>query len=526
MDAAAGLRLLALPAEMAATREPAALTDARTYADPDLVLLPGPDRRPRAAARARRHFDVPVVHPPLGGANGAVSEYDIGSTRLVSVQRATALSSAGVTLDGTGSDGTDESAILVCDDVGISVDRTTLDASLDHADALVDPVPADRRHLTVLTGRLPATYDRCWLLDRESGAVRAVREPAEVRAGGRSSSDASAVRVRVRGVGSVDNYGDSATVVQMDLAPDTSSGRDGVGDRGESDEPWPIRTVEPIGADAFGVRAVDGVGPKTAAALAERGVRSKADLLETPVSDLTSLPGIGETAAHRMHQHARVLETGEPRRVTVEPLPGETDAEPPLCLDIETDGLSPTIVWQIGVYDPATDDYRAFVERSDPSDPGRVVESFLEWVLGTQSDRTLLTWNGWRFDYTHLESFVERFVPSYRETWESIAKRDLYRWAVTDGNAVLPGRTNKLAAVADAVGYESEGTGLDGATTAAAYSRFIRTGEPLDWERHERYCEDDCRALWAIYEALDGAPVFRRGSEPSPAGQTGLGDFS
>ncbi|MFC3959977.1 ribonuclease H-like domain-containing protein [Halovivax cerinus] len=519
-----GARVLALPTEMAATRESAALTDVRSHADPDLVLLPGPGRRPQAAARARQYFDVPIVHPPLGDAGGTVSEHEVGSTRLIAVQRATALSTAAATVERLESNATDGPAIFVCDDIGVTVDRTTLGASLDHADALVDCVPGDRRLGTVLTGRLPATYDRCWVLDRDGG-VRAVREPAELGSDEHSTPDASAVWLRIRGVGSIDDYGDSGTVVTMDLAPGTSSERDGASDDGDPGDPWPIRSVEPIGADTFGIRAVAGVGAKTAGALDERGIRSKADLLETPVSELAVLSGIGETAAHRMHQHARVLETGEPCRVTAEPLPGESDADPPLCLDIETDGLSPTIIWQIGVYDPATDDHHAFVERTDPSEPGTVIESVVEWLVGTHPDRTLLTWNGWQFDYKHLGSFVERYVPAYCEAWDSIAKRDLYGWAVTDGNAVLPGRTNKLEDVADALGYAGSGTGLDGATTAAAYSQFVRTGEPLDWDRHERYCENDCRALWTVYEALADTPISGASAAATPSGQTGLGDF-
>ncbi|AGB16064.1 hypothetical protein Halru_1454 [Halovivax ruber XH-70] len=529
MDAAVESTVLAIPAEMAATRESTALTDVRAHVEPDLVLLPGPDRRPQAVARARQVFEGPVIHPPLGRVDGAVQNHAVGETSIVPVQRATALSKAASTVAEVHADAPNRPVILVCDDVGVSVDQTTLEASLDHADALADVVPAGRSRVTILTGRLPAEYDRCWVLDREDATVRDVREPAANRLDERSEREGAAtVSLRLRGVGSIDDYGDSGTVVTMRLGHDASqeyADDDATDGTGVADH-WPIRSVDSIGSDAFGIRAVDGVGPKTAQGLADRDVRSRADLLETPVSELAALPGIGASAADRMRQHARVIETGEPRRVTEEALPGSGDADPPLCLDIETDGLSPSIIWQIGVYDPATDNYRAFVERRDPSDPGAVVETFVEWLVGSQSDRTLLTWNGWRFDYKHLGAFVERYVPAYRDPWESIGKRDLYRWAVTDGNAVLPGRTNKLTAVAEALGYERAGTGLDGATTAAAYSRFVRTGEPLDWDRHERYCEDDCRALWAIYDALMDAPMAAHDCDRTPAGQTGLGDFA
>ena len=76
--------------------------------------------------------------------------------------------------------------------------------------------------------------------------------------------------------------------------------------------------------------------------------------------------------------------------------------------------------------------------------------------------------------------------------------------------------------------HESAGTGLSGAQTAAAYRAFRAApddpaAEP-DWDRHRAYCEDDCRALWTVYEAL--ADAERRavaGGEDDR--QTGLTEF-
>ncbi len=523
-----GSTVLALPASVTTGRESSTFTDLREHVDPDGVWIPGPDRVPRAAARVRQFFDVPVVHPPLGATGGPVQRHDFGRVSIVTVQRASALSeavpeiTACTTSDTVESDGPNE-VVLVCDDVGTTIDRTTLEASLDHAAALVDCVPDYRTTLTVLSGRLPAAYDRYWGIDRESGAVIGVFEPGERPCRNGSSADVSRAWLRVCGIGPVDGYSDAGTVVTLELTPDRADEPDREADRDTGARP--IRSIESVAADAFGIRAVDGVGAKTAAKLAERGVSSRRDLLELSAPELASLPGIGSKRARRMRQHARVLETGNARRLSTESLPACNDAEPPLCLDIETDGLSPTILWQVGVYDPATDEYHAFVERTDPSDPGRVLESFLKWLLGGFPDRTLLTWNGWRFDYRHLEAFVGRYVPQYATEWRSVPKRDLYRWAVTDGNASLPGRTNALDDVAAALGYDGANTGLDGAATATAYSRFIRTGDPLEWDRHERYCEDDCRALWAVYEHLAEAPIAEDKPEPTTAGQTGLGEF-
>ncbi|SIR88682.1 RNase_H superfamily protein [Natronorubrum thiooxidans] len=69
----------------------------------------------------------------------------------------------------------------------------------------------------------------------------------------------------------------------------------------------------------------------------------------------------------------------------------------------------------------------------------------------------------------------------------------------------------------------------------------MRTGEPLEWDRHEAYCEDDCRALWHVYERLRDAAATSSddatgsgttahatrddANETADSEQTGLGDF-
>ncbi|MCU4971186.1 ribonuclease H-like domain-containing protein [Halobacteria archaeon AArc-m2/3/4] len=500
-----GSSLLALPPAVAERSIPT-LEDVRDYFDPDGVWVIGPNREPKAAARARQVFDPPVVHPPLGDA-GPVQRHDLGEVSVVTVQNGAVLEDAAEVLAADGRrDGTP--SVLVCDDVTTTVRPTALETSLEFAPALAAlATEADRESLTVLTGALPATYDRTWHLEHSSGACLGVAS-----SGPESTSDPTdAVAVRVHGLGSVDGYGPARSISSLAISRDESS---------TSPNGLTI-DVETLDADEFGLEAVTGVGPKTAERLEKRSITTRSELLETPLAQLCDLPNVGSTGAERMHAHAEVLETGEPRRLTGEALPGESH-RPPLCLDIETDDLSPTIIWQVGVYDPVDDSYRAFVERTDPADPGPVLEAFCDWLLGTHPDRALCTWNGWRFDYRHLGAFVNGHVPHYASEWESIPKFDLYKW-VTDGNALLPGRTNRLEDVSNALGYEGRETGLDGAATAAAYQRFMRTGAELEWDRHEAYCEDDCRALWHVYERVREAPRAS-GSGSGSVSRAGTGD--
>ncbi|ELY95327.1 hypothetical protein C482_16838 [Natrialba chahannaoensis JCM 10990] len=566
-----GTRVLALPPTTVLERSVATLEDIAATIKPDAVWLFGYAREPTAAARARHIMDVPVIHPPLetadGGtlprhrigdelefvvaqhsrALGAVAGADSGASANVGANSG-ADTAAGVgnsaadgdsDRDGNGNDDGSKTEppsadALICDQITTTTRPTALETTLDHAGELAAALPAGQE-TTVLTGGLPAGYDERWHLDAGTGAVRTVAHDP-LRSAEPVADDA--VAVRVRGAGPVDGYGGAESVVALEYSADGA-----------------VSTAAYAPGD-FGLEAITGVGQKTANRLESQGVTTRAGLLDLSVAALADIEGIGAKSARRMHDHARVLESGEPRRLTDEPLPGEAWGRPPLCLDIETDGLSPTIIWQIGVYDPESDTHRAFVERDDPTDRESVVREFCDWLLGVHLNRALLTWNGWGFDYRHLGAFVARHCPEYTDDWESVPKFDLYRWA-TDregtGNALLPGRTNELDVVAAELGYEGLGTGLDGARTAAAYQRFMRTGESdvLEWDRHEAYCEDDCRALWHVYERLRDAPrasgvvgsagsaraTESTGSSPNGGGsradskggstseQTGLGDF-
>jgi hypothetical protein len=514
----AGDRLLAFPP--AAVRESSleALRDVDRRLEPDAVWVLGPVREPRAFARARQVFDAPAFHPPLetDAGSGPLSRHPITNDLAVAtVPGIRTLHASPDDVSSALSDSGSTTLALVCDDVTTTTRPTALETTLEGAAALADALPSDRV-TTVLTGGVPAGYDELWHLETHSGAVRAVDHEPELE----REPAADCVSVRVRGTGPTAGYGDRTSFAALAFDSDG------------------LAAVETYEVTDFGLEAVAGIGPKTAERLAERDVRSRADLLETPVETLADCPRIGPDGARRMHRHATVLETGEPRRLTDESLPGE-GGRPPLCLDVETDGLSPTIIWQIGVYDPADDSHRAFVERDEPTDPAPVLEAYCDWLLGTRSDRALLTWNGWRFDYRHLGAFVARHLPYYADEWESVPKFDLYDWTVREEHALLPGRTNQLGVVADALGYDGAETGLDGAQTAAAYQRFVRTGEGLDWDRHEAYCEDDCRALWHVYDRLRDAPRVSTdssdascaiASESTPnetpkSEQTGLGDF-
>jgi len=497
------LDLLTLPEAALGRASPPAVRDALDYFAPDLVAVPG-ERDPTAHAAVRDAAPtVPVLHPQLARGGRRVRQYRRGSNGplaeaapepnptgidVLAVQKAGLLPQlADELVDDERETASDAATFVVVPRLDVEWDATTLSAALPGAASLARIAVTLSESVTVLAGGQPADYYHEWALEHDG-------EP---------------LSVPVAGLGATER-GD-ATFAQLTCTPGGSV------------------AAEAVSASNFGLQALSGVGPATADRLRERGCRTTEDVRDVAIRDLVDLPGIGRDTAERMHAHAEVITSGEPLVTTNQTPVKSRDGRPPLCLDIETDGLTPTIIWQFGVYDPATDDYRSFVESEDPADPEPVLSAFMTWFLANHSERSVLTWNGYGFDYRYIEQFLRQHLPEYAAAWEEVWTYDLYKWAVKDGNALLPGRTNKLDHVARALGYDSAGTGLTGAQTAAAYQAFMRdpANEP-DWERHRAYCEDDCRALWHVYEEITQAT--RRDTTDSGTGgadgtQAGLTDF-
>jgi predicted RecB family nuclease len=255
----------------------------------------------------------------------------------------------------------------------------------------------------------------------------------------------------------------------------------------------------------LGLRALDQVGRKRAETLRDAGLTSREDVAAASPDALADLPGLGRTTAERIRESAAAIADGEIVRNSEQALP---DGEP-VFVDIETDGLSPTITWLVGVLDGSADEgeYLSFLG-TDPDEPGRAVEEFMAWYTAKASHRPLVAYHGWGFDFTVLYDHIVEYCPHYEADWASTYRFDPYRWAVEEGNAILPGRTNKLADVAGALGYERAGTGLTGAAVARTYQQWMTDRSPAtepDWERFDTYCEDDVRGLAVVYEALEAS---------------------
>lgn len=442
-----------------------ALEDWLSYFRPAVVLLTGEQAAPRAASRLRRRVDPETVvfHP--AGNSRQTGAHTVDGVRFVfapSVETLHRLGDQRSQQPGSGP------TFVLSGLLDLDVDTTALSASLvgreEYVSAL-EPATLDGECVHI-SARLPANYRREWQ------------------------------GLTVLGGGAKAGYADTP-LVALDC---------------RTDGQVLTRTLE---RSQLGLRALDGVGNSRARELRDAGFSSREQVAAADQASLAGLSGLGSTTARRIQESASAIAGGEIVRRSEAALP---DGEP-LFVDIETDGLSPTVTWLIGVLDGTAEsgEYRSFLCR-DPDRPGLAVEAFMNWYTTEASHRPLVAYHGWSFDFSVLQEHIVEYCPRFEEDWASVYRFDPYRWAVSEGNAVLPGRTNKLADVGAALGYDRADTGLTGAAVARTYREWMTDPSPAtepDWERFDTYCEDDVRGLAVVYEALQESRRVVSASSPS-----------
>lgn len=440
------------------------LDDWLSYFAPDAVVLTGTEPARRATSALRRVTeDGTLVFDPNG------HDPVRGRRRIAGVQFVLAPTVADLEDVDAGAP-----AFVLSGLLSLDVDRAALSTSLAGLAAYRDALgPAATDELVHLSTRLPDGYRRTW-----DGLT-------------------------VVGAGAQAGVGDDP-LVALDC---------------RADGQVLSRTLKP---SRLGLRALDGVGDTRARRLREAGYDSRAAVAAAETAELATVDGLGRSTAQRVAESARAVAEGRVVRRSDAPLPGGE----PVFVDIETDGLSPTITWLVGVLDGTGEEatYRSFLQR-DPDDPGGAIREFLAWYDAEADGRPVVAYNGWRFDFPVLAEHVAEYCPEFEPVWVGMERFDPYRWAVEGDNAVLPGRTNTLDDVAGALGHDPDGTGLTGAAVARAYRAWMDDPSPetaLDWDRFDAYCEDDVRALATVWRALDesGRVVSEAGGDRGTDGTT------
>jgi uncharacterized protein YprB with RNaseH-like and TPR domain len=456
MTAPASARIASVSPEFIEQAAPSAIEDWLSYFEPSIVLLTGESPAPRAESALRRRIngDTHLFHPAGNARDGAPQIVDgiqfVFATTFETLREISDVE--GEALDPT------IPTFVLSDLLELSIDTTALSTTLEGREEYVSKLgmeQLDGEYVHIST-RLPEGYRREWDgLTVIGGGVEA----------GRAETPLVALDCRADGV---------------------------------------VLTRK-LNRTQLGLRALDQVGQKRAQKLRDAGFESRSDVAGADRTALQALPGVGRTTAERIQHSANAIANGEVVRTSDEPLPnGE-----PIYIDIETDGLNPTITWLVGVLDGSAADgnYMPFIQR-DPDEPGRAIEDFMAWYTANASHRPLLAYHGWEFDFDVIHDHIVEYCPHYEGDWSAAYRFDPYRWAVTKGHALFPGRTNKLEDVAAALGYERATTGLTGAAVARSYQQWMSEQSPAtepDWERFKAYCEDDVRSLATVYEALEAS---------------------
>ncbi|MFW6384858.1 MAG: ribonuclease H-like domain-containing protein [Halodesulfurarchaeum sp.] len=456
-------RLACASPEFVTTAPRDELEDWLEYFDPDAVVLTGGGPAPRAASDLRRLVGdtSDVFHP--AGVNSESGALHIGGISFVTASTIEGLESVASNENAetsipNGQPSSTRTRFVITPLLELDVDTTSLSTTLIGLDEYVSALPDERLRTDVIhiSTRLPAGYRREW-------------DGLSVVGGGVES-----------GTG-------GTPLIALDFRRDgTVLGR----------------TVRP---SRLGLRALDGVGSVRADQLREAGYSTRDSLVDATTGALTDVDGFGRTTVERVQNCVRAMTENEIVRKSDDPLP-VTD---PVYIDIETDGLAPTITWLIGVLDGSAEDgtFTSFVQK-DLENPGRAIEDFMSWYTANADDRPIVAYNGWRFDFEVLHEHILEYCPHYEADWTSTDRFDPYQWAVTGGNAILPARTNTLEDVAVALGFEPVDSSLTGAAVAKAYRQWMIDGSPdtePDWGRFETYCEDDVRALAVVFEALEAS---------------------
>ncbi len=344
---------------------------------------------------------------------------------------------------------TDDTIFLVTTDIDIQLDTTNLSASLVNQEAYRKHAGDTEGKYVYITGSLPSNYRQEWGTMAVQGA-----KPQEIQGG-----------------------------LAIPRLTCFSDGRVGV------------KTLE---SHKLGLRALEGVGRRTVEKLEKHGYNTRTDVAKATREELKEIYGIGEKTSNRLWYHSRSIQKNAIRRRNNNPVPGEK----PVFINIETDGVSPSVIWHICVYDGEEQEYKIFYAKT-PDDKAEVIQSFISWYTANATDQTIISWKGWEGDYHHLTRFIQEYAPEYGGVWKKANKRDLYFWTVEQNNAVLPGRTDDVIEHARKIGYTIPESGLTSDHVQRTYRKWMagEVGE-LNWNHIHRYNKGKVKALVHIYDDI------------------------
>ncbi|MFC4359262.1 ribonuclease H-like domain-containing protein [Halobium salinum] len=233
------------------------------------------------------------------------------------------------------------------------------------------------------------------------------------------------------------------------------------------------------------------VGNSRAKLLREAGFEELRQFTRDRREELLRIDHVWEDIADKILIHAEAYRTGQPLVVTPEPF-AALQSRKPVLVDIETN-LRQDRIWLIGAYSYRDVEFTQFLE---PDDEAGLCKSFYEY-LQAQSQPVVAYYAGQGFDERILQDRMESHdinLSDVVEEWVDVCP-------IARKNIFVPAPSHRLSTIATSLNYEFTYPDISGFEIGGAYSRYLTSGEPPDWEKYQEYNRDDVMALKHILSA-------------------------
>jgi uncharacterized protein len=270
---------------------------------------------------------------------------------------------------------------------------------------------------------------------------------------------------------------------------------------------WPWKTYTNHAAlKSRDISLVSQVGPKLKEKLTARGFRKVWDLSPSRITDLRSIPRIGDTTAHKLIRSAQAIQKGELILLDRSALDFPTRTVE-IYLDLEgtdqpgDEGELSQVDYLIGalVCSSGDEDYRTFAAWH-PAEEETMFKTFMAFI-GSLKDYVIYHWH--HYERWHMKQLADRYgMTAEADKALFPFMVDLHRMAMAA--FVFPTYTNGLKDIGAFLGYRWRHEDINALDAIAYYLRFQK-----DPERYRQklqavidYNEDDCRATKLVKDWL------------------------
>ncbi len=238
------------------------------------------------------------------------------------------------------------------------------------------------------------------------------------------------------------------------------------------------------------VYEIHGIGFGKYTAFNQAGIKSVKQFVEAGVSTVSQVMGYGTNGGTQVFLRGlsvyqnRVIKIQEAKKLSNQPV----------YLDIETD-LSQKVVWMIGIFISATNEFIQLVANK-PKDEPKIIRECLT-ILSENQNEHIITYSGSRFDERILRKrFEEEGLEHHHLNFEDILL-DIKK------SFAFPLKSYSLGDLASFYGYNFKHPFMDGLEIASLYSQYANDLTKFrGLKKLYEYNEDDVRSMLGVTENL------------------------